>query len=82
MVEIKIHSKRKAEIEFELIGEGHAFAKLLMNKLLNTKDVDIAEYLVEHPLLSSPYFYVKVKKGDPKKIVSNAFASLHREIKV
>jgi len=79
-MEIKVNSDKKTEIKFELVGEGHAFAKLLMHELLESKEVDIAHYKVAHPLLSNPEFYVKVKKGKPRNVVNKVLKSLKNKL--
>lgn len=78
-MEVKINSERKDVIDFELVGETHAFSKLLMHQLLQDKDVEVANYAIKHPLLSSPDFHVKVKKGEPRKVVLDALKALKKQ---
>ena len=54
------------ELTFELRGEDHTFAGLLVSKLLEDKDVEIAQYNIPHPLIGEPEFYIRTKKTKPK----------------
>jgi hypothetical protein len=60
-MDVKIIKENKTELEFELIGEDHAFCNALRHALSRHKDVLHASYKVEHPLLSNPKVYVKTK---------------------
>ncbi len=67
-MEIKILRERIDEIEFEIKGEDHTFCNPLRNVLNQNNKVEFATYRIEHPLLSNPIFYVKIKtkKKEPK----------------
>lgn len=60
-MEIKILKESKDELEFEIIGEEHTFSNALQNFLNKRKEVLLASYKIEHPLLSNPQIYVKTK---------------------
>ncbi len=51
----------KNELEFELVGEDHAFCNALRRALNDNEDVLVATYKVTHPLLSSPRMLIKTK---------------------
>ncbi len=80
-MEYKVLSEKKNEMEFELRGEDHSFGNLLLSKLLENEDVEVATYAVKHPQVGSPYFFVKTRKGEPKKAVKEALESLKKDIK-
>ncbi len=74
-MEIKVLRERIDEIEFEIKGEDHTLCNPLRKVLDKNEKVEFATYRIEHPLLSSPVFYVKIKtrKKEPKlsSIVKN-----------
>jgi len=78
-MEVVIKKSTKKEIEFEVIDE-NTILNPLKEKLLMNKDVEYAEWTVEHPLLSNPKFYVRVKKREAKEIVREAIEELKEEI--
>lgn len=81
IMEYKVISDKKNELEFELGGEDHTFSNLLINKILENDDVVIAHYKLPHPLVGSPLFYVKTKKDTPKSVVKKALAELKKDLK-
>ncbi len=60
--------ERIDEIEFEIKGEDHTLCNPLRKVLNQNEKVEFATYRIEHPLLSNPVFYVKIKtnKKEPK----------------
>ena len=74
-------SEKENEMKFEIQGEDHSFSGLLINKLLENKDVETAQYNVPHPLIGQPTFYVKTKKGEPREAVKKALVDLKKDIK-
>ena len=73
--------QEKTKIEFELLEEDHTLCNALRKKLWENKDVEVAAYKIEHPLVSNPIMLVEVKKGDPKKALFNAVEGLRKDIK-
>ena len=80
-MEFKITSDKKNEMTFEIKDEHHSFSQLLVTKLLQNKDVDIAYYNIDHPLIGHPIFYVKTKKNKPITAVQKAISDLKKELK-
>lgn len=74
-------SEKDNELEFELQGEDHTFAGILVSKLLEDKNVEIAQYDIPHPLVSHPTFFVRVKKGEPRKALKEALSDLKKDVK-
>jgi len=59
---IKILKKTPDEMRIEIIGEGHTFCNLLEKTLLEDETVELGGYSIEHPLVSNPMVYVKMKE--------------------
>ena len=49
------------EIEVEVINENETILNPIKMKLLEDKDTDVAEYVIEHPELSVPRIYLRTK---------------------
>lgn len=66
-MEAKIVKETKNELELEIIGENHTFCNVLRKILSTHKDVLLAAYKIEHPLLSNPKIYIKTRDAAPPK---------------
>lgn len=80
-MEIKLIEKDKKRLKFELVGRTHTLANVLSKELWNDKDIAVAGYTVEHPLVSNAVMVVETEKGDPKKALVSAIARLKGENK-
>lgn len=80
-MEVKILKENNDELEFEVISE-KTILNPLKQKLLEYKEVTCADWRVKHPLTSSPTFYVKVSKGNARKIVIRAIEEIRKEIEI
>ena len=80
-MEYNVISDKKNELEFELKGEDHTFSNLLVNKLLENEDVEIANYKIPHPLVGSPIFYIRTKKESPKSVLKRSLEELKKDLK-
>jgi len=78
-MEIKIIKERNKEIEFEIIGE-KTILNPLKQKLLEYDEVEYAEWTVKHPLVKNPQFYLKVKKGEARKVIKKAIDDIKKDI--
>ena len=78
-MEVIVKKETKKEFEFEVI-ENDTILNPLKQRLLTNKDVEYAEWSVDHPLLSNPTFYVRVKKGEAKQAVKKAIKELKEDI--
>jgi DNA-directed RNA polymerase subunit L len=78
-MEVVVKRETKKEFEFEVI-ENDTILNPLKQRLLMNKDVEYAEWSVDHPLLSNPTFYVRVKKGGAKQAVKKAIKELKEDI--
>jgi DNA-directed RNA polymerase subunit L len=77
---VKILVNEKNVLEMELGGIDQSLAQLLAEKLTDEKDVEFASYKVEHPIIGKPKLYVRVKKGDPTKIVLDKLDEIKKEV--
>lgn len=63
VMELELLNKDAESMAIKIIGEDHTFCNVLRKALHEDEDIAIASYAIEHPLLSHPTFFVKVKKG-------------------
>jgi len=69
-------------IEVELKGESVGFANLIKEELWNNKNVDEAAYIKEHPYMTEPKIYVKMKKkSNPRVALQRAVKGLQVKLK-
>jgi len=77
-MEVKVLSKSKNELKFEILGEDHTFCNLLQNVLLEDRNVEIAGYDQPHPLIRSSIMFLRTKRElSPEKALLNAISSIH-----
>ena len=69
------------ELEVELIGENETILNPIKVKLLADDDVEMAEYIFEHPFLSNPSIYIRTKKGEPISALKRSLKALEKEFK-
>ncbi|RLI25081.1 MAG: DNA-directed RNA polymerase subunit L [Candidatus Hecatellales archaeon] len=75
-VEIRILRVGKNELELEIKGETYTLLNLLQKTLLEDKYVEIAGGKIQHRLLETASFYLKVKGG--KQVFDVLFEALDR----
>ncbi len=75
-MEFKILEESKNRLVFQLKGETHTFCNALKEALLGVKDVTLATYKIDHPLIGVPEFLVEGK--DPKKCLKEALKLLKK----
>lgn len=80
-MEIQLLKEDKDLIELKIIGEGHTLCNVLRNQLWDSEDTSIVSYNLKHPLVSSPVFVLKVKKGKPRKVLLDGVQALKEETK-
>ena len=79
-MEFTITEEEKNRLVFTLEGEDHSFCNILRKELWNDKDITVASYVVDHPLLGTPEFIVETKKGSPKDAVKGAVDRAHKQV--
>lgn len=60
-MELRVITQEKNELEIEVLGENETLLNPIKQALLADKDVEFAEYIIEHPTLSVPKVFVKTK---------------------
>lgn len=80
-MEIRTIDSSKETLEIEVLGENETLLNPLKVKLLGDEDVELAEYIIEHPFLSTPKIYIRTKKGEPLAALKRALKALHKEYK-
>ena len=79
--EVSVVDKSKNELEIEVRGANETLLGPLMNHTLANPDVDYASYYMGHIVLDYPRFYVRTKKGTPKKAIKKAVETIIADIK-
>jgi DNA-directed RNA polymerase subunit L len=81
-MDIKVLEKTTDEMRIEISGEGHTLCNLLQKTLLEDEMVETGGYRVEHPLISSPVVYVRMKeKRRPEKRPETALKEAAEKIR-
>ena len=75
-MEIKVLENTKKRLVFELKGSDHTLCNMLKTQLWENKDVEVATYSIEHPLIGIPKMIVETKTGDPKKAILKAIQDI------
>ncbi len=68
-MEVKILEKKKSRVRFTLKGESHMLSNLIRTYLWRVKNVKVAAYTVQHPLLAVPEIIVETATGEAKDAV-------------
>ena len=81
-MDIKVLKKTLDELRIEILGEGHTFCNVLQKVLLEDETVEIGGYRIEHPLISNPVVYVRMKeKRKPEKRPETALKEAAEKIR-
>lgn len=80
-MEIQILKEDKDSIELKIVGEGYTLCNVLRSELCESEDTSFASYNLKHPLVSSPVFDLKTKKGKPRKVLLDGSQSLKDKVK-
>lgn len=79
-MKLNIIEKEKDYAEFLMEGERHSFPNLLKQKLLESKDVEFASYLLEHPMDENAKFAVKTNGKAPKTVIEAALKEIESDL--
>lgn len=81
-MELRALSLTDREMEIEVLGENETFLNPIKQRLLADKDVDIAEYVIEHPFLSIPRVYFRTKgAAKPQVVLKRTIKALLKDYK-
>lgn len=79
-MKLTVLSQSANELEIEVHGENETLLNPIKQALLNDKDVDFAEYIIEHPSLAVPKIFMRTKgKTKPDVVLKRAIKSLVAE---
>lgn len=72
-MELELLRKDENSMMVKIVGEDHTLCNILRKTIHEDKHVVSASYVIEHPVLEHPKFYVKVKKGrSPRRALTDA----------
>ncbi|MGB1586901.1 MAG: RpoL/Rpb11 RNA polymerase subunit family protein [Thermoplasmatota archaeon] len=76
-MELRILSQSKNELEVEVLGENETLLNPIKQALLADKDVEFAEYIIEHPMLSVPKIFLRTKGATkPETVLKRTIKSV------
>ena len=79
-MQLKVLSQSATEMEIEVHGETETLLNPIKQALLADKDVDFAEYIIEHPSLSVPKIFIRTKgKAKPEVVLKRTIKALVAE---
>ena len=79
-MKLNVVSKTDNELEIEVHGENETLLNPIKQALLNDKDVDFAEYIIEHPSLAVPKIFIRTKgKAKPDVVLKRTIKGLVAE---
>ena len=79
-MQLKVLSNQGNEMEIEVIGENETLLNPIKQALLADKDVEFAEYIIEHPTLSTPKIFLRTKgKAKPDAVLKRTIKNLIAE---
>lgn len=80
-MKLNVLSKTDHELEVEVHGENETLLNPIKQALLADKDVDFAEYIIEHPSLSVPKIFIRTKgKAKPDVVLKRTIKALIGEV--
>lgn len=80
-MEIKVLEKEKTRLKLEFVGKTHTMCNLLANELWNDKDIAVAGYNLDHPVVSNAVLILETTKGDATKALLDAIVRVEKENK-
>ena len=77
-MELRFIEDKKNLVLIEIDGVGHGFCNLLKQELAADKDVKLATYRIDHPLIGVPL--MRVEGSNPKVSVKKAVKKLQKTV--
>lgn len=78
-MEVNILDNEKGELKVEFSEKDEGFMNLVKTALWEQSETEMAGFRIEHPEVSKPVFFLKVKSGKDAKKVWNAALDLVSE---
>ncbi|HIH38183.1 DNA-directed RNA polymerase subunit L [Candidatus Woesearchaeota archaeon] len=79
-MKVIIVEEGKDRLVFQIEGETHTLCNALKEELTEDKDVKVATYRQEHPLVALPEFLVETSGKPPRKALEDAVKRLKSKI--
>ncbi|MEK6985573.1 MAG: DNA-directed RNA polymerase subunit L [Candidatus Thermoplasmatota archaeon] len=77
---LNVVSKTDNDLEIEVLGENETLLNPIKQALLADKDVEFAEYIIEHPTLATPKIFLRTKgKAKPDVVLKRTIKGLVAE---
>jgi len=78
-MDVKIINKDEDSLEIQILGEGHTLCTNLKQILFEDNSVKFAGYMIKHPLMAEPRFYIKTDKSKtPRQALLDACKVLEK----
>lgn len=79
-MEVSVLEQNKNHLALEIKGEGHSMCNLLKKELWNDENIVTAGYVIEHPQIGVPKFFIETKAGTtPKEALLDAVKRLKKQ---
>ena len=78
-MKLNILESKAKKLVFEIEGVDHTFCNALKDQLQQEKNVEVATYNIDHPLIGVPKFFLIVESGDPKDTLVKAVDDLKKK---
>ncbi len=79
-MKLNVVSKGEHDLEVEVLGENETLLNPIKQALLADKDVEFAEYIIEHPTLATPKIFLRTKgKAKPEVVLKRTIKGLVAE---
>ncbi len=79
-MQLRVLTHTANELEVEVLEENETLLNPIKQALLSDKDVDFAEYIIEHPSLAIPKVYLRTKgKAKPDAVLKRTLKGLVKE---
>lgn len=79
-MELRVLTNEKNELEIEVLDENETLLNPIKQALLADKDVEFAEYIIEHPILSVPKVFLRTKgSAKPATVLKRTIKAVIKE---
>jgi len=78
---IKVLLNEGRELRLRMVGENHTTLQLFRSRLNSSKDVEYANYFLNHPDLDEPELYLRTVKGkSAEKVFKSLCSSISKDL--
>ena len=80
-MELNVLEDNKTDIKVEFSEKDEGFLNIIKTALWAQSETEMASFRIEHPEVSKPVFFLKVKAGkDAKKVWNSALDSISEQL--